>query len=109
VGESWHLVSPIPLMKSTLASSIRWLCLNFRYRFKPLPTDPTELEKLAKDLQIPLAFTYRAYGIDPALAKQRIHETLNSFRWSAPLVVTTLFCALIVGTIISESMFFLFH
>jgi hypothetical protein len=94
-------------MNSTIAS-IRWLYLNFRYRLKPLPTDPTELEKLAKDLQIPLAFTYRAYGID-ALAQQRIRENLDSFRWSAPLLVTTLFCALIVGTIISESLVFLFH
>lgn len=94
-------------MKSTVASSIRWLYLNFRYRLRSLPNNPTELEKLAKDLQIPLAFTYRVYGIDSALAQQRIRENLNSFRWSAPLVVITLFCALIIGTIISESLFFL--
>jgi hypothetical protein len=36
----------------------------FRYRFRSLPNNPTELENLAHDLQIPLAFTYRAYGID---------------------------------------------
>jgi hypothetical protein len=35
-------------------------------RFQSLPNNPTELEKLAHDLQIPLAFTYRAYGIDAA-------------------------------------------
>jgi hypothetical protein len=89
-------------------ASIRWLCLNFRYRVRPLPDDPTELEKLAKDLQIPLAFTYRVYGIDAALAQQRIRENLASFRWSAPLVLTTLFSALIVGTIIPESLFLIF-
>ena len=60
-------------------ASIRWLYLNFRYRFQPLPNDPAELEKLAKNLQIPLAFTYRANGIDPELAKQRIRENLVFF------------------------------
>jgi len=89
-------------------ASIRWLWLNLRYRFWSLPNNPTELERLAKDLQISLAFTYKAHGIDAALAKQRIRENLDSFRWSAPLVLTTLFFALIVGTIISESWFLLF-
>jgi hypothetical protein len=93
---------------ATVIASVRWLCLNFRYRVRPLPDYPTELEKLAKDLQIPLAFTYKAHGIDAALAQQRISENLASFRWSAPLVLTTLFSALIVGTIVSESLFLIF-
>jgi hypothetical protein len=58
---------------------LRRLYLNFWYRFRPLPNDPTELEKLAKDLQIPLDFTYRAKGIDPELAKQCIREKLAFF------------------------------
>jgi hypothetical protein len=76
VGETQHVVCCIPGMKSTVVSSLRWLYLNFGYRLKPLPT---ELERVAKDLQIPLAFTYRAYGIDPVLAQQRIRENLDSF------------------------------
>jgi F0F1-type ATP synthase membrane subunit c/vacuolar-type H+-ATPase subunit K len=51
---------------------------------------------------------YRVYGIDAALAQQRICENLASFRWSAPLGLTTLFSALIVGTIIPESLFLIF-
>ena len=89
-------------MASTFVGLIRWLHLNFRYRLRPLPNEPTELGKLAKTLQVPLAFTYRAHGLDVELAQQRIRENLDSFRWSAPLVLTTLFFALIVGTIISE-------
>ena len=89
-------------MATTAMVSIRWLYLNFRYRFQSLPNNPTELEKLAKHLQIPLAFTYMAHGLVVELAKQRIREDLDSFRWSAPLVLTTLFFALIVGTVISE-------
>jgi hypothetical protein len=95
-------------MAATIITSIRWLYLNFRYRCQSLPDDPTKLEKLANDLRIPLAFTYRAYGIDAALAQQRIRENLASFRWSAPLVLTTLFSALVVGTIISESLVLIF-
>jgi hypothetical protein len=30
-------------------ASIRWLCLNFRHRVRPLPDDPTELEKLGEE------------------------------------------------------------
>jgi len=78
---------------------LRWLYLNFRYRVWPLPNNPAKLEKLAKDLQIPLAFTYRAQGIDSALAQQRIRERLNSFRWSAPLVIAVLCFSLLVGTL----------
>jgi hypothetical protein len=89
-------------------ASVRWLCLNFRYRVRSLPEDPFELEKLAQGLQIPLAFTDKAHGIDAALAQHRIRKNLASFRWSAPLVLTTLFSALIIGTIISESLFLIF-
>ena len=80
---------------------IRWLYLNFKYRVLSLPNNPTELEKLAKDLQIPLAFTYRAHGLDAALAQQRIRKNLPSFRWSAPLVLVVLFFALMIGCFIS--------
>src|SRR5262245_30641796 len=81
---------------------LRWLYLNFRYRVCPLPTNPAMLEKLARDLQISLAFTSRAYGIDSALAQQRIRERLNSFRWSAPLVIAVLCFSLLVSVIISS-------
>jgi hypothetical protein len=86
-------------------ASIRWPCLIFRHRLPPLPTDPSEREKLVKDLRVSLAFTYNAHGIDAALAQQRIRESLDSCRWSLPLILTILFSALIVGTIISESLF----
>src|SRR5262245_33117823 len=89
-------------MASTLVAFIRWLHLNFRYRLRPLPNEPTEIGKLAKIIQVPLSFTYTAHGLDVELAQQRIRENLDSFRWSAPLVLTTLFFALIVSTIISE-------
>jgi hypothetical protein len=69
---------------------IYWLYLNFKYRLWPLPTQPVELEKIAMDLKVPLAFTYRAHGLDVTLAQQRIHESLKSFRWSAPLVLVVL-------------------
>jgi hypothetical protein len=95
-------------MAATITASIRWLYLNFKYRFWPLPTDPLSLEKITMALKVPLAFTYKAHGLDVALAQQRIRENLHSFRWSAPLVLTTLLSALVVGTIISESLFLLF-
>jgi hypothetical protein len=75
---------------------IRWLYLNLRYRVGRLPQDPADLEKLAIDLRIPLAFTYRANGLDITLAQQRIHKNLNSFRWLAPLAIAGLFFALLV-------------
>ena len=59
-----------------VSASLRRLYLSFWYRFRPLPNDPTKLEKLAKNLRIPTAFLYRAKGIDPELAKQRIREKL---------------------------------
>jgi len=86
------LFAVVPRVGSTFVALIRWLQLNFRYRLRPLPNDSTELEKLAKNLQVPLAFTYRTHGLDVELAQQRIRENLDSFRWSAPLVLTTLFC-----------------
>jgi hypothetical protein len=39
-------------------------------------------------------------GIDMALAQQRIHESLNSFRWIAPPAMALLCFALIAGAII---------
>jgi hypothetical protein len=75
---------------------------------EPMGRFDVQLEKIAMDLKVPLAFTYRAHGLDVALAQQRIRENLHSFRWSAPLVLTTLLSALVIGTIISESLFLLF-
>jgi hypothetical protein len=59
------------------------------------------------DLRVPLAFTYRAHGLDVALAQQRIQESLKSFRWSAPLVLVVLSFALMIAGIISECLFLL--
>jgi hypothetical protein len=70
-----------------MPSVIRWLYLNLKYRLWPLPSDPIQLKKIAMDLKVPLAFTYRAHGLDVPLAQQRIHECLKSFRWSAPLLL----------------------
>jgi hypothetical protein len=81
---------------------VRWLYLNFKYRVWPLPTDPASLKKIAMDLKVPLAFTYTWHGLDVALAQQRIHECLKSFRWSAPLVLVLLSFALVIGCIISQ-------
>ena len=69
-----------------MACITRWLYLNFKYRICPLPTDPASLEKVAKNLNIPLAFTYTWHGLDVTLAQQRIRENLNSFRWIVTLV-----------------------
>jgi hypothetical protein len=82
---------------------IRWLYLNFKYRVWPLPTDSASLQKIAMDLKVPLAFTYRVHGLDVALARQRIHECLKSFRWSAPLVLVLLSLALVIGCIVSQN------
>lgn len=78
---------------------LRWLYLNFKYRVCILPNDPVKLEKLGKDLQIPLAFTYKSHGIDITLAQQRIRQSLNSFRWIAPLVLALLCFALMITAI----------
>jgi hypothetical protein len=48
-----------------------WIYLNLKYRLRPLPTDPVHLEKVAMDLKVPLAFTYRAHGLDLALASEK--------------------------------------
>jgi hypothetical protein len=82
-----------------------WLYLNLKYRIRSLPTDPVLLQKIAMDLKIPLAFTYRMHGLDVALAQQRIHESLKSFRWTAPLVLVVLSFALMIGCVISECFF----
>src|SRR5215475_11130248 len=79
-----------------MACITRWLYLNFKYQICPLPTDPASLEKVAKNLNIPLAFTYTWHGLDVTLAQQRIRENLNSFRWIAPLVITVVCFALII-------------
>jgi len=39
-----------------------------------------------------------------ALAQQRIYESLNSFRWSAPLILVGMSVLLIIGAIISQSL-----
>jgi hypothetical protein len=62
-----------------MPSVIRWLYLNIKYRVCALPNEPGTLQKLAMNLNVPLAFTYRATGLDMTLAQQRIHESLNSF------------------------------
>ncbi len=85
---------------------LRWLYLNFRCRARPLPNDRTELEKLANGLQISLAFTYKADGLDTTLAQQRIRETLNSFRWIAPLAIAGLCLALVVYAFLFSLLFF---
>jgi len=90
------LEAMIPRKCTGMVTLIRWLYLNLRYRVSPLPKDPATLEQLAMDLRIPLAFTYRANGLDMKLAQQRIHESLNSFQWIAPLVIAGLCFALIV-------------
>ena len=79
-----------------MACITRWLYLNFKYQICPLPTDPASLEKVAKNLNIPLAFTYTWHGLDVTLAQQRIRENLNSFRWIATLVITVVCFALII-------------
>jgi hypothetical protein len=76
---------------------IRWLYLSFKYRLWPLPIVPVELEKIAMDLNVPLAFTYRAQGLDVTLAQQRIRESLKSFRWNAPLFLVVLSFALMIA------------
>ena len=79
---------------------IRWLYLNCKYRVcRLLPNEPGTLQKLAIDLHIPLAFTYKANGLDVTLAQQRMREKLNSLRWIAPLVMAVLCCAFIVAAL----------
>jgi hypothetical protein len=84
---------------------VYWLYLNFKYRLWPLPTDSVHLEEIATDLRVPLAFTYRAYGLDVALAQQRIHECIKSFRWSAPLILVMLSFVLMIGCILESLAF----
>jgi hypothetical protein len=79
-----------------------WLYLNLKYRIWSLPTDPVLLQKIATSLKVPLAFTYRAHGLDVTLVQQRIHENLKSFPWTAPLALIALSFALIMGAIISQ-------
>jgi hypothetical protein len=81
---------------------VQWLYLNLKYRFWHLPTDPVYLEKIATDLKVPLAFAYKTHGLDVTLAQQRIHESLKSFWWSAPLILAVLSFALMIGALISE-------
>ena len=85
-----------------MRSLVCWVYLNLKYRLWPLPTDPIHVEKIAIDLNVPLAFTYKWHGLDVALAQQRIHECIKSFRWSAPLVLVVLSVALIISAIISQ-------
>ena len=85
-----------------MRSLVRWVYLNLEYRLRPLPTDPVILKKIAIDLNVSLAFTYKWHGLDVALAQERIHECLKSFRWRAPLVLVVLSVALIISGIISQ-------
>ena len=82
-----------------MRSLVCWVYLNLKYRLRRLPTDPVILKKIAIDLNVPLAFTYRKHGLDVNLAQQRIYESLNSFRWSAPVVLVGVSVGLI-GAII---------
>ena len=84
-----------------MRSLVCWVYLNLKYRLWPLPTDPVHLEKIAIDLNAPLAFTYKWHGLDVALAQERIHECLKSFRWRAPLLLLVLSVTLIISAIIS--------
>jgi hypothetical protein len=64
-----------------MRSLVCWIYLNLKYRLWRLPTEPVRLEKIAIDLNVPLAFTYKWHGLDVALAQQRIRECLKSFGW----------------------------
>ena len=88
------------LIQACMVLITRWLYLNCKYRVSSLPNDPDMLEKIAKGLQIPLAFTYRASGLDAALAEQRIQQSLNSFRWIVPLAIAGLCFVLIVAVLV---------
>src|SRR5262249_1030777 len=85
-----------------MRSLVCWVYLNLKYRLRPLPTDPVHLEKIAIDLNVPLAFTYKWQGLDVALAQERIHECLKSFQWRAPPVLLVPSVALLIGAIISK-------
>jgi hypothetical protein len=80
-----------------MRSLLCWIYLNLKYRLRPLPTDPVHLEKVGRDLKVPLTFTYKAHGLDVTLAQQRIYESLNSFRWNAPLVLVVLSLVLMIS------------
>src|SRR5262249_25475680 len=68
-----------------MISLIRWLYLNYKYRIFPLPNDPPRLQKLAADLNISLAYTYKGYGMDVPLAQQSHHSEIKfiSMEYSA--------------------------
>jgi len=83
-----------------MRSLVCWVYLNLKYRLRPLPTDPVILKKIAIDLNVSLAFTYKWHGLDVALAQERIHECLNSFRWIAPVVLVGVSVPLIISAII---------
>jgi tetrahydromethanopterin S-methyltransferase subunit B len=51
-----------------------------KYRTRPLADNPKELEELASSLGVSLAYTYRHYGLDIALAQTRIRKALAAFR-----------------------------
>jgi hypothetical protein len=99
----WYIREPRK-KRPSMPPVIRWLYLNFRYRLWPLPTDQGSLKKIAIDLKVPLDFTYRKHGLDVALAQQLSHESLKSFRWSAPLVLVLLSFGLVIGCIVSKNL-----
>src|SRR5215813_9145903 len=57
-----------------MISPIHWLYLNYKYRSFLLPNDSPRLQKLAADLDISRAYTYKGYGLDVPLAQQRITQ-----------------------------------
>jgi hypothetical protein len=67
-----------------------------KYQIRPLPDNPKELEELASSLRVSLAYTYRHYGLDTALAQTRIRKALAAFR-SRVILVLALIMALAVA------------
>ena len=66
---------------------LHWLFLSLKYQIWPLPKDPAELRKLAIDLQITLAYSWKGNGLNTLLVQSAIRERLKSFRRDAPYVV----------------------
>jgi len=57
-----------------------WLFLSIKYQIWPLPNDPAELRKLAIDLQVPHANSWKRYELNTTLIEGITHEWLKSFR-----------------------------
>ena len=78
---------------------LHWFFLSIKYQIWPLPTDPTELRKLAIDLQIPLAYANAttSHRVDTSLVQGIIRERLKSFRKDSPYVL--LFLAVVFSVL----------